>query len=926
MHLNFGLSTFAPNVRCIEKERQALLRFKQGIKDEFGQLSSWGYEDAKKECCEWEGVRCSNETGYVVMLDLRGNDSWLDNRHLRGKISPSLMELYHLRYLDLSHNSFYGDIPYHLGNLSHLQYLNLGFNHNLDDVGNFQWITGLSNLEYLDLSFLIPSVRTDWLSSVSRLTKLSTLVLSGCSLHSPSLSTLSHINMSTSLSTVFLESNSLNSSIFQWLFNSSTNLVFLDLSFNELYGSIPYSLGKTSGLTYLDLGWNYLEGEIPESFGNLCNLKALHLYRNNLRGQLTFFQNLSSCDQRPSIERIHLHTNNFSGPLPDFSFFPSLKAISLSNNKLNGNLAKAGIGNLSEKLEVLDVSLNILGGEISGSHLSNLSKLTWLGLSSTLKIKSNWIPPFQLRALRLRSCKLQPPYLFPNWLKNQSMLSDLDISDLGISDAIPIWFQNLISNNMFFLNISKNQIHGTFPASPSISKLFALDLSSNNLVGTLPRIQSDLLCFLDVSNNQFSGSLLPLCSITLSQYMDVHLDLSNNQLSGVIPDNCPSHWGMTTLVSLANNRFSGKIPRSIGSLRALETLDLHNNSFSGELPSSMRELQFLKFMNLGGNKLSGKVPAWIGNRLSDLKILILSSNMFDGSISSSLCMLTNLQILDLSHNNMHGIIPQCLYNFTAMAHNANSSELELLQLSSPLVLASSDRNEPEIIISWSYMDKATVSWRGRSDEYGRNLVFLRLIDLSSNRLSGNFPNGILNLSGLVALNLSRNNLSGRLPQDIGQLNQLQSLDLSWNRFSGEIPTSMSDLHFLSHLDLSYNNLSGKIPSGTQLQGFNASVYAGNEELCGPPLANNCSTNDDQGNPAQGGQRSTHDHESSEDEFMKWLFIGMGSGFTVGFWGVCLVLFFNRACRHAFFLFFNNLVDFLLVRIAIYKARLLRTGI
>ncbi|GMN65831.1 hypothetical protein TIFTF001_034900 [Ficus carica] len=282
--------------------------------------------------------------------------------------------------------------------------------------------------------------------------------------------------------------------------------------------------------------------------------------------------------------------------------------------------------------------------------------------------------------------------------------------------------------------------------------------------------------------------------------------------------------------------------------------------------------------------------------------------MFRRGIPLSLCMLTNLQILDLSHNNIVEVIPQCLYNFTAMADNANSSEI--MKIQGRIFTIAPNKTEVEIETSWAYIDRATVSWRGRTDEYTRNLVFLRVIDLSSNRLSGNFPNGVLNLSGLVALNLSRNSLSGRLPIDIGQLDQLQSLDLSRNLFSGEIPASMSDLHFLSYLDLSYNNLYGRIPSGTQLEGFNSSVYAGNQELCGPPLANNCSIS------AQGGQPSTHDHESNEDEFTKWLYIGMGSGFTIGFWGVCLVLFFNRACRHAYFLFFNKLVDCLLVRIAI----------
>ncbi|KAL0360171.1 UNVERIFIED_CONTAM: hypothetical protein Sradi_3701600 [Sesamum radiatum] len=68
------------------------------------------------------------------------------------------------------------------------------------------------------------------------------------------------------------------------------------------------------------------------------------------------------------------------------------------------------------------------------------------------------------------------------------------------------------------------------------------------------------------------------------------------------------------------------------------------------------------------------------------------------------------------------------------------------------------------------------------------------------------------------------------------MNVLESLDLSRNQLSGEIPVGLAELSFLAFLDLSFNNLSGNIPSGTQLQGFSASVYAGNDGLCGPPLA------------------------------------------------------------------------------------------
>ncbi|KAK7860853.1 receptor-like protein eix2, partial [Quercus suber] len=62
-----GPSVGDVSVKCIEKERQALLEFKKGIVE--GKLSSWGSED-QKNCCNWEGVYCNNQTGHVLELDL----------------------------------------------------------------------------------------------------------------------------------------------------------------------------------------------------------------------------------------------------------------------------------------------------------------------------------------------------------------------------------------------------------------------------------------------------------------------------------------------------------------------------------------------------------------------------------------------------------------------------------------------------------------------------------------------------------------------------------------------------------------------------------------------------------------------------------------------------------------------------------------
>ncbi|BFG21965.1 hypothetical protein CerSpe_082390 [Prunus speciosa] len=63
----------SPCIGCSERDRQALLALKQGlVVDDGDLLFSWGRETQNKDCCQWDGVYCNNETGHVVKLDLGG--------------------------------------------------------------------------------------------------------------------------------------------------------------------------------------------------------------------------------------------------------------------------------------------------------------------------------------------------------------------------------------------------------------------------------------------------------------------------------------------------------------------------------------------------------------------------------------------------------------------------------------------------------------------------------------------------------------------------------------------------------------------------------------------------------------------------------------------------------------------------------------
>nr|GMD64478.1 probable LRR receptor-like serine/threonine-protein kinase At1g05700 [Ipomoea batatas] len=64
-----------------------------------------------------------------------------------------------------------------------------------------------------------------------------------------------------------------------------------------------------------------------------------------------------------------------------------------------------------------------------------------------------------------------------------------------------------------------------------------------------------------------------------------------------------------TALHLAGYGLSGELPEDLGTMDALESIDLGNNSLRGPIPEFLSKLRNLKYLNLADNEFSGPIPA-----------------------------------------------------------------------------------------------------------------------------------------------------------------------------------------------------------------------------------------------------------------------------------------------------------------------------
>lgn len=501
----------------------------------------WNFTAAVVDPCDgWQGVVCSNYTGYIYSLTLV-------NYNLTGTLPLSISNLTGIEYLDLGTNFIAGRVPLDVCNLTSLVSLSLRRNQltgTLQPCYHSSW----PQLQYLSLSAnmlhgSIPAFLAGAMNNLSYLSYSENVLTASLP------ASLQHL---TALSSLYLGNNYLDGNI------SSTaqcrQLVDLALNSNALSGALPMALAQLSNLRYMYLHNNMLSQSIPAALGNLTDVVTFTIYNNSLTGALPAvldrWQQLLvfDADQNrmwgtlppfswPSIQQIALYSNMFSGSLPSsLAGLAALNCILVHSNMLTGDPSLAFNSSLQLNLQVIDISDNAFVGRMSASFFNpNLQSFLSYGICldggvSEAICSSPLITTLILDGLHSHSSCAHDIWPFTSVGPKYSRAVPGSLPDCMWTD-MPL---------LGTLHASGNGLHGSIPDLPSYQLLSDMDLSFNQLTGTLPANlqRHSILTNLDLQNNRLNGFIEDLGSLNYSSSSDgggVSLSLSTNRLSGHIP-------------------------------------------------------------------------------------------------------------------------------------------------------------------------------------------------------------------------------------------------------------------------------------------------------------------------------------------------------------------------------------------------------
>lgn len=394
--------------------------------------------------------------------------------------------------IQIGHQNLQGTLPPDLQRLTELERLELQWN---NISGPLPTLHGLSSLQVLMLSNnQFSSIPSDFFTGMS------------------------------SLQSVEIDNNPFSAWKIPETLRNASALQNFSANSASVSGQIPdfFSNDAFPGLSLLHLAFNNLEGGLPGSF---LGLQIQSLWLNGqqstgkLIGRINVIQNMTL------LKEVWLHSNAFSGSLPDFSGLKDLESLSLRDNMFTGPVPSSLLS--LKSLKIVNLTNNLLQGSVPvfrngvSVDLSKDSNSFCLPSPGECDSRVNTL-------LSIAKSMDYPQRFAENWKGN---------------DPRADWMGVTCNNgNVTIINFQKMGLTGTIsPDFALLKSLKRLVLADNNLTGTIPEELTSLptLAELDVSNNQLYGKLPSFRSnmiIRTNGNPDMGKEKSSSSVGGTSPN------------------------------------------------------------------------------------------------------------------------------------------------------------------------------------------------------------------------------------------------------------------------------------------------------------------------------------------------------------------------------------------------------
>ncbi|CAA0821099.1 Probable LRR receptor-like serine/threonine-protein kinase [Striga hermonthica] len=257
----------------------------------------------------------------------------------------------------------------------------------------------------------------------------------------------------------------------------------LNLSNNQISGSLSSNIVDFGQLQSLDISFNNFSGRIPEEIGSLAGLQALNLSRNGFGSGIP----LGIC-QCKSLVSLDLSENNLVGLLPNgfAAAFPQLRFLRLAGNQISGQ----DLDFSRMRLEYLNISSNLFNGSVVNLFGGELKvvDLRRNQFQGHIVAQANFSSTFDwsnLVYLDLSENELSGEFFFLTGLTRARNLTYLNLAFNRFAKQEITQIETLA--NLEYLNLSSTNLIGHIPSEmSSLTHLKTLDLSRNNLTGEIP--------------------------------------------------------------------------------------------------------------------------------------------------------------------------------------------------------------------------------------------------------------------------------------------------------------------------------------------------------------------------------------------------------------------------------------------------------